>query len=158
MRKNCSLWILHEQLSLIQLQFHSHNIFEQQKNSLARDPRCICSIKFDLALFNNKNVFSLLTCKESLHNQSRTCWWNHKISKDALLLGITLCKHIFMALTLMNSSQAVLLRAKPSLPAVPMSETGWFHCRKPCTGDTYTALMLHRTSLCQNKQSLSGPV
>lgn len=138
--------------------FISHNMFEQQKNSLARDPRCICSVEFNLALFSNKNVFSLLTCKESIHNQSRTCWWNDKISKDASLLGITLSKHVFMLLTLINSTQAVLLRAKPSLPAVPMSETGCFHCRKRCTGDAYTALMLHGASLCQNKQFLPGPV
>lgn len=156
MRKK--LWLVNCAWAAMSNRSFIHITFEQQKKSLARDPIYVCSIKFDLALFNNKNVFSLLTGKESINNQSRTCWWNHKTSKDASLLGITLCKHIFVPLTVINPTQAVLLRAKPSLPAVPMSETACFHCRKPCTGDAYTALMLHRASQCQNKKFLPGPV
>lgn len=101
--------------------FISHIMFEQLKNSLAMDPRCICSVEFDLALFNNETVFSLVTCKEFIHKQSRTCWWDDKISEDASLFDITLSKHIFMPLTRINSKAVLLLRDKPLQPADPMS-------------------------------------
>lgn len=33
--------------------FVSHNMSEQLENSLPTDPRCICSVEFDLAPINN---------------------------------------------------------------------------------------------------------